>query len=67
MLLVGNPGQSFKGWDVALQALNLVHRELAALRVTWICQAEPQISGGVSFPLEFVVNPPQEQLPHHYR
>ena len=66
VLLVGSPGQAFKGWDIALHALNIVHCEVPALRVTWICQSQPQLSG-VTFPLEFVVNPPQEQLPHCYR
>ncbi|KAL1504390.1 hypothetical protein AB1Y20_010796 [Prymnesium parvum] len=66
VLLVGNPAQAFKGWDIALQALNLVHSELPELYVTWICQAQPQLSG-VCFPLEFIVNPAQDELPKIYR
>eukprot|EP00966_Prymnesium_polylepis_P084530 1957071-Prymnesium_polylepis.1 len=66
VLLVGNPAQAFKGWDIALQALSLVSQQLPSLHVTWICQAQPQLTG-VTFPVEFVVDPPQEVLPAHYR
>lgn len=43
ILLVGNPSQSFKGWDVILQTLNLVHHEVPRLQVTWICQVHAYV------------------------
>ena len=66
VLLVGNPLQAFKGWDVALRALALLHAARPQLRVTWVCQAQPQLHGA-SFPVDFIVDPPQATLPDVYR
>lgn len=43
VLLVGNPGQAFKGWDMALSALEMVYAARRDLEVTWVCQARPQL------------------------
>lgn len=53
------------GWDVALQALNSVHASAPGLRVTWVCQSQPQVQG-VHFPIQFIVNPPQHTIPGLY-
>jgi glycosyltransferase involved in cell wall biosynthesis len=66
VLLVGNPRQEFKGFEVALYALGKVFERMPQVRVTWVCQAKPAVCE-VPFPLEFVVNPPQERLPDLYR
>ena len=60
------PLQAFKGWDVALRALALLHAARPQLRVTWVCQAQPQLHGA-SFPVDFIVDPPQATLPDVYR
>lgn len=64
VLLIGNPFLRFKGFDVALRALQRVWDCGCRFRVKWICQAEPQVRG-VTFPLNFIVNPPQSELPRH--
>ena len=66
VLIVGNPGLRLKNFQVALQALNYVHKKCPQLEVTWICQVQPSVTG-VSFPVNYVVNPPQEDLPRLYR
>ncbi len=48
-----------------MQALNVVHTRFPGLRVTWMCQARPDVLG-VSFPVEFIVNPAQEDIPAVY-
>lgn len=102
VLLVGNPALPFKGFNVALQALNQVHSAVPTLEVTWICQVPQCDRGGareggtvtdfppvcmfvfawllllgsqqvqptctrISFPIHFVVNPTQVELPVLYR
>ena len=70
VLLVGNPGLKLKNFKAALDALNIVQRDLQAqghpgISVTWICQVQPALTG-VAFPVSFAVNPPQEHLPTLY-
>lgn len=73
VLLVGNPILPFKGFSVALEALELVARRLPDLKVTWICQVHPEktelknVLSKLSFPITYVVNPPQRHLPTLYR
>lgn len=66
VLLVGNPALKLKNFQTALQALNAVHKHFPTLEVTWICQVQPALNG-VTFPVNFVVNPAQEHLPELYR
>lgn len=66
VLLVGNPTLPFKGFDVALRALREVHRQVPTLTVTWVCQTRPEIPPQ-PFPLDFVVDPEQGDLPAIYR
>ena len=66
ILLVGNPVLEFKGFDIALSALELAWKNGARFSVCWICQVPPNVRG-VHFPLQFAVNTTQEQLPALYR
>lgn len=66
VLLVGNPRLKFKGFDTALRVLEKVHHVLGTLEVTWISQAPVQIAGN-PFPVNVVVNPPQDRLPELIR
>lgn len=66
ILLVGNPALWFKGFDVALRTLQKVWNSGHRFKVKWVCQIKPSVQG-VNFPIEFIVNPPQEELAEHYR
>ncbi|MBE3598511.1 MAG: glycosyltransferase family 4 protein [Limnochordaceae bacterium] len=65
VLLVGNPALRFKGFDVALRALDRLWRSGFRFKVRWVCQQRPRVY--TSFPLEYEENPPQERLPDIYR
>ena len=66
ILLVGNPKLAFKGFDTALQALEIAWHFGARFTINWICQVQPDIKGN-SFPINVFVNPGQKQLPAIYR
>jgi glycosyltransferase involved in cell wall biosynthesis len=66
ILLVGNPALTFKGFDDALRALDLLWKSGYKFKVNWICQMKPSVSG-IGFPLHFIVNPSQKDLPEYYR
>jgi glycosyltransferase involved in cell wall biosynthesis len=66
ILLVGNPSLAFKGFEVALRALEYAWAAGAHFSVRWVCQSKPDVRG-VSYPLSFAVNPPQAVLPELYR
>ena len=66
VLLVGNPQLRFKGFDIALQALEKAWRIYPNFEVHWVCQVSPRVYG-ISFPLKIVLNPPQDELARHYR
>lgn len=66
ILLVGSPQERFKGFEFALQTLQLVWNSEFRFTVLWVCQSPPQLSG-FSFPVKFVINPPQAELPLWYR
>lgn len=66
VLLVGNPTLAFKGFDAALAALRRAHRQVPGLSVTWVSQV-PVPATDLPFPVENVVNPPQERLPGIFR
>ncbi len=66
VLLVGNPGLAFKGFQTALEALAKAYRAGPTFTVTWVSQKAVEVSG-IPFPLENVVSPPQDQLPAIYR
>lgn len=66
ILLVGNPGLRFKGFEVALKALQKVWGCGFRFKVKWVCQVRPQVRG-VSYPIDYVTNPSQEVLAEHYR
>ncbi|MGC4378833.1 glycosyltransferase [Fictibacillus sp. Mic-4] len=65
ILLVGNPGLSFKGFDVALMALNNLWTAGHLFSVDWICQYQPDLHA--PFPLNFIVQPDQKNLADIYR
>lgn len=65
ILLVGNPLLRFKGFQVALHALDRVWDAGYRFRVNWICQVEPRVKA--KFPVRTIVNPPQSQLPMWFR
>lgn len=66
ILLVGNPALSFKDFSTALRSLENAWRMGDRFKVQWVCQVQPLVSR-LSFPLQIIVNPPQEQLPILYR
>jgi len=66
VLLVGDPRYEFKGFRVALSALQKVWNLGYRFSVNWVCQARIHVRG-IEFPLKYYVNPPQSQLPMFYR
>lgn len=66
VLLVGNPFLPFKGFDVALRALELACQRGSRFQVLWVCQVRTEVKG-VSFPISYAVNPPQRELARIYR
>ena len=66
VLIVGHPLLPLKEHGVALCALNAVHARVPQLTVTWMCQVQPFVSN-VSFPIQFIVQPPQSKIPDIYR
>lgn len=66
ILLVGNPALRFKGFNVALRVLTRVWEAGYRFHVRWICQIPPMVTG-IPFPIDYVVSPPQAELPSHYR
>jgi len=66
VLLAGNPQLRFKGFDIALQALEKAWRIYPNFEVHWVCQVSPKVYG-ISFPLKIVLNPPQDELARYYR
>ena len=70
VLLVGNPGLPLKNFNTALQALNHLHRTLCqaggpGITVVWVCQVAASVHG-VEFDVQYIVNPPQRDLPGLY-
>jgi glycosyltransferase involved in cell wall biosynthesis len=66
ILLVGNPNLPFKGFDIALRALDLVWNTGIRFKVNWVTPVAAAV-GGVRFPLQFTINPSQKELPECYR
>jgi glycosyltransferase involved in cell wall biosynthesis len=66
VLLVGNPAIWFKGFGVALRTLLLVWSAGIRFKVKWVCQVQPTVNG-LPFPIEYYVNPSQEQIPQIYQ
>ena len=51
---------------MALEALRIVSASIPELVVTWICQQQPTLPA-LPYPVQFIVDPPQSQLPDCYR
>lgn len=66
ILLVGNCQFRYKGIDVAMRVLEKVWRLGYRFKVKWVTPVEAQVSG-ISFPLDYIVHPPQSCLPDLYR
>jgi glycosyltransferase involved in cell wall biosynthesis len=66
ILLVGNPTYPFKNFRAAVTALNILWRRGCRFKVNWVCQLAPSFSG-IEFPLNIILNPPQNKIPEHYR
>jgi len=66
ILLVGNPQLRFKGFDVALNALQIVYEKGYKFKVNWVCQVLPNIKG-VTYPINYIQMPTQEKLAEIYR
>lgn len=66
ILLVGNPTYPFKCFNTAVAALNLLWRMGYRFNVNWMCQIVPYAPGNL-FPLHIIHNPPQQEIPVHYR
>ncbi|MCM3494627.1 glycosyltransferase [Paenibacillus sp. FSL M7-1455] len=66
ILLVGASNERFKGFVFALRTLQLVWNRGARFNVLWVCQSPPKLNG-FSFPIKFIMNPPQTELPLWYR
>lgn len=64
VLIVGNPGLRLKNFQTALQTLNHVYASMD-ISATWICQVQPHVDG-VKFPVKYIVNPAQKDLPKLY-
>lgn len=56
----------FKGFDIALLALQKLWSLFPRFQAIWVCQQKPEAKG-VSFPLQIVIRPPQEELARLYR
>jgi glycosyltransferase involved in cell wall biosynthesis len=67
ILLVGNPSLTFKGFSIAIDALQKAYSKGAKFKVKWICQRRPNIVGRLSFPISYIVMPSQEELAKAYR
>jgi len=65
ILLVGSP-MRFKGFNIALDSLQLVWEQGHRFNVKWICPVQAGVTG-TPYSVEIVTNPPQHELPHHYR
>lgn len=66
IILVGNPQLRFKGFSVALKALELVWNAGYQFNVTFVTQQESVINN-CPFPVQYHVNPSQETLAELYR
>jgi len=66
ILLVGNPMYPFKNFRTAQAALNMLWEKGYRFKVNWICNNIPQVNN-IAFPLNIIHNPPQEEIPDHYR
>lgn len=67
ILLVGNPQLRFKGFETALNALQIVHEKGHKFNVKWICQSIPNLEGIIKYPINYIKMPSQEQLAKIYR
>jgi len=65
ILLVGSPWLAFKRFPTALAVLERLWKEGHRFRVRWICQYQPDVRN-LPFPIETVLNPPQENLAKLY-
>lgn len=66
ILLVGHPYLWFKGFEVALIALEMVWRKGYRFNVNWVCQELPNVKN-LSYPINFIKKPSQEELAEIYR
>lgn len=66
ILLVGNPGLKFKDFNTAMGALQKLWNNGYKFNVNWVCQVKPDVRG-ISFPIDFIENPPQDKLAEWYR
>ncbi len=67
ILFVGNPHLLFKGFPIAIAALNIVWRLGYKFRVKWACQEEPRSTANILFPVEIIIKPEQTELAELYR
>lgn len=66
ILLVGNPQLRFKGFDIALKALQIVYEKGYKFNVRWVCQTLPNVKG-IKYSIDYIKMPSQEQLAEIYR
>ncbi|WP_369900230.1 glycosyltransferase family 4 protein [Bacillus manliponensis] len=66
ILLVGNPKLSFKGLDLAIQALETIWRMGYPFQVKWIIPSECE-KITTSFPVEYIYSPEHKQLVKQYQ
>jgi glycosyltransferase involved in cell wall biosynthesis len=66
VLLVGNAYLPFKGFQVALEALQRAFHQGPPFEVTWVSQAAVQVEKA-PFRITNLVSPPQDRLPGIYR
>jgi len=66
ILLVGNPYYPFKDFRTAIAALNTIWKRGYRFNVNWVCPMTPQ-TNDIAFPLKIIHNPPQNEIPNHYR
>ncbi|MBG9544726.1 hypothetical protein ABE29_18770 [Cytobacillus firmus] len=66
ILLVGNPTWGFKGFKVALHALELLIKTGYSFKVKWVSQVDFELKQ-LSFQIDVVVSPSQKELADIYR
>jgi glycosyltransferase involved in cell wall biosynthesis len=66
ILLVGNPYLRFKGFNVALRALEMAWQKGYRFNVNWVCQQKTEVNS-IHFNINYIVEPPQEELARYYR
>lgn len=66
ILLIGDPFLKFKGFSIAISALNIAWKLGYDFHVIWVCQTQPNVSN-ILFPIEYIVNATEDKIAELYR